>query len=115
MHASRSRRALATMLLLCPALTRADRGALSLDLGTGVTALPLRPPYAEPASTGWSRAVSVSFGLRYALTNQLELTLGGLYDFPVHASHPAASIPTVDSGTFTGTLEYELSGFGVLV
>src|SRR5262245_1260229 len=111
------KRAFAVILtvLLAPGVTRADRGALSLDLGTGVTALALRPPYAESGSMGWSVAFSVSFGLRYALTNQLELTLGGFYDLPVHVSHPGASIPTVDSGTFTGTLDYELSRFGVVV
>jgi hypothetical protein len=100
-------------LLLCP-VAHADHGALSLDLGTGGTALALRPPYAERGSTGWSFAVSVSFGLRYALTNQLELTLGGFYDLRAHVTHSRVSIPTVDSGTFTGTLEYERSRFGVL-
>lgn len=101
-------------LLVYPDVARADRGALTLDLGTGVTAFALRPPYAESGSTGWSFALSVAFGLRYGLTNQLELTLGGFYDLPTHVTHAGASIPTVDSGTFTGTLEYELSGFGVL-
>jgi hypothetical protein len=114
MRAARSWRALAATLLLCPLIARADRGALSVELGTGVTALALRPSYAESGSIGWSLALSVSFGLRYAVTNQLELTLHGSYDLPVHVSHPGTSIPTVDSGTFTGTQEYELSRFGVL-
>jgi hypothetical protein len=114
MRAALSRCALAATLLLCPAVARADRGALSLDLGTGVTALALRPPYAEAGSTGWSLALSLSLGLRYAVTHQLELTLGGFYDLPAHVSHPGTRIPTVDSGTFTGTLEFELSRFGVL-
>jgi hypothetical protein len=105
---------LAATLLLCPALAHADRGALNVDLGTGATALALRPPYADSGSTGWSLALSVSFGVRYAPTNHLELMLGGSYDLPTHVSHPGASIPTVDSGTFTGMLEYELSRFGVL-
>jgi hypothetical protein len=115
MRAAPSRAAaLAVALVLWPALARADRGALSLDLGTGISALALRPPYAKSGSTGWSVALSVSFGLRHALTNSLELTLGGFYDLPVHVSHSGVSIPTVDSGTFSGTLEYELSRFGVL-
>ena len=112
----RTRRpSLAVAVVLCPALARADRGALSLDLGTGITALALRPPYAQSGDGSWTLALSVSFGVRYALTNQLELTLGGFYDLPAHVTHAAASIPTVDSGTFTGTLEYELSRFGALV
>jgi hypothetical protein len=114
MRAARSWRALAATLLLCPALARADHGALSLDLGTGMTALAIRPPYAESGQTGRALALSISFGARYALTNQVELTVGGFYDLPVHVSHPGASIPTVDSGTFTGTLEYELSHFSVV-
>jgi hypothetical protein len=104
----------ALALVLCPAPARADRGALSLDLGTGITALALHPPYAESGATAWATAVSVSFGLRYALTHQLELTLGGFYDLPAHVTHGGTSIVTVDSGTFTGTLEYELSHFGVI-
>jgi hypothetical protein len=104
----------ATLILLCSAPARADRGALSVDLATGITALALRPPYAQSGDAAWAPALSISFGVRYALTNQLELTLGGFYDLPVHASHAGSSVPTVDSGTFTGTLEYELSRFGVL-
>ena len=105
---------LAAACVLCPTVARADRGALTLDLGTGITALAVRPPYAQSGNTSWSLALSVSFGVRYALTNQLELTLGGFYDLPAHVTHAAASIPTVDSGTFNGTLEYELSRFGAL-
>lgn len=101
-------------LLLAPLTARADHGALTLDLGGGVTALALRPPYAESGSASWTVTLSVSAGVRYGLTNAIELTLGGFYDLPAQVSHPGASIPTVDSGTFTGTLEYELSGFGVL-
>jgi hypothetical protein len=114
MRAAPSRCALLATFLLCPAVAHADRGASSLDLGTGVTALALRPPFADNGSTGWSVALSVSFGLRYALTHQLELTLGGFYDLPAHVTHAGTSISTVDSGTFTGTLEYELSRFGML-
>src|SRR5262245_13805439 len=96
-------------LALWPTLARADHGALSLDLGTGVTALAVRPPYTDSGSTAWSLSLSLFFGVRYGLTNQLELTLGGFYDLPTHLTHAGASIRTVDSGTFTGTLEYELS------
>jgi hypothetical protein len=42
------------------------------------------------------------------------MTLGGFYDLPAHVSHPGTSVPTVDSGNFTGTLEYELTRFGIL-
>jgi hypothetical protein len=101
-------------LILCPSIARADRGALTLDVGTGVITLGLRPPYAEAAQTAWAIPVSMSFGVRYALSNHLELTLGGFYDLPVHVSHPGTSVPTVDSGTFTGTLEYDVSRFGIL-
>ena len=115
MRAAPSRAAaLAVAVVLCPTLAHADRGALSLDVGTGITALALRPPYAEGGDTGWSLGLSVSFGVRYALTNALELMLGGFYAFPTNATHAGAGIPTVDSGTFTGTLEYELSSFGVV-
>ena len=106
--------AFAFAVVLCPAYALADRGALSLDLGTGFTALALRSPYAQSGATGWALAVSVSAGVRYGLTNAVELTLGGVYDLPAHVTHAGASIPTVDSGTFTGTLGYELSRFGVL-
>lgn len=106
--------AVALAVLLVPTVTRADHGALSLDLGTGIAALALRPPYAQSGDGSWTLALSVSFGVRYALTNQLELRLGGFDDLPVHVSHPGASVPTVDSGAFSGRLEYELSRFGVL-
>ena len=106
--------ALAVTLALCPALAHADRGALSLDLATGVTALSLRPPDASSGDSAWTVSVSLSAGLRYALSNHLELTLGGFADLPAHARHPSVRLPTVDSGTFTGALEYDVSRFGAL-
>jgi len=104
--------ALAGLLATGPA--RADRGALSLDFGTGLTSLAVRPSYAETGNGAWTVTLSVSFDIRYALTNQFELSLGGFDELPAHASHPDVLVPTADSGTFSGTLQYELSRFGVV-
>ena len=77
-------------------------------LDHAIDRLPLEVVNRCPAGSG------VSAGVRYGLTNAVELTLGGVYDLPAHVTHAGASIPTVDNGTFTGTLGYELSRFGVL-
>jgi hypothetical protein len=92
----------------------ADRGALNVELGTGLTSLALGPPYAQRGSRTWTLALSASLGLRYALTNQLELSVAGFDEFPAQANHPEVLVATADSGTFSGTLHYELSRFGVV-
>jgi hypothetical protein len=93
----------------------ADRGALSLDLGGGASALRIAAPYVVTPSSTWAIAPSIDVGLRYAWTNAVELTLSGFYDVPVHSTHPNVSVQPPDSGPLPGTLTHDLARFGVTV
>jgi hypothetical protein len=92
----------------------ADRGALSFDFGAGLTSLCLPPPFARSGDRAWTLALSTSLGLRYAVTNQLELSVAGFDELPTEANHPGVLVATADSGSFSGTLHYQLSRFGVV-
>jgi hypothetical protein len=93
----------------------ADRGALSLDLGGGASALRVAAPYVVNPSSTWAVAPSVNVGLRYAWTNALELSLGGFYDLPVQYTHVNVSVQPPDSGPLPGTLTHDLARFGLTV
>jgi hypothetical protein len=101
--------------LLLGSVARADRGALSLDLGAGASALRIPAPYVVTPSSTWAIAPSVNVGLRYAWTNAVELTLGGFYDLPVHCTHTNVSVQPPDSGPLPGTLTHDLARFGITV
>ena len=103
---------LAALVLAAP--VHADRGALSLDLGTGFTSLALPPPYAQRGSPAWTMALSVTAGVRFAVTHDLELSLTGFDELPAGLQHSDVVVATVDSGSFSGTLRGNVSRFGLV-
>ncbi len=99
----------ATTLAAAPAL--ADRGAFSVEGGGGMTGLLLPTPYTQDTATTPGAAPSVWAGMRYALSNHLEVTLAGFYELPVTYFHND-TVTTTDAGRFPGTLAHTLTRFG---
>lgn len=100
---------------------RADRGALTLDLGGGATILMLPAPYAPdspplPTSTWLSR-----LGLRYAISDEFEVAFSGFFEPRVTAFHHGVTVdtsqpgfpgPDAGRGSFRGTLTHNVQRLG---
>ena len=111
-------RAIAAALVLgslaIPAVTRADRGALTLEAGPALTWWPsLAPAVGSGAGVSGSAGAGM-LGLRYGLRNDLDLTASGFYEAAARYTHTAVSVGT-DAGAFTGTLTSQTGRWGALV
>lgn len=89
----------------------ADRGALSVDVAVGGAAVGVPAPLtASPVSTV-SFDVSVLAGVRYALSNLVELSVSGFFEPPATLFHNDVTL-RLDSGDYPGTLKHELMRYG---
>lgn len=100
--------ALLLLVVLAATPAAADRRAASVDVAGGLTATPVSAPGAQPAKSTASTSASVWLGLRYALSNQLELTATGFYE-PSVAVYQNGMVLHDAAGDFPGTLAH---GFG---
>ena len=91
----------------------ADRGALSLDLGGGATVLRIAAPYVTTPADTWAVSPAFNVGLRYALTNAVELSVAGFYELPAHYAYANVAVQPPDSEPLPGTLSHDLAHFGV--
>jgi len=110
-------RALATAVLaaaFAPAVARADRGALTLELSPALTWWPSMGPAVGrgPGVNGTTAGGLAS--VRYALRNDLELTVSGFYEAAADFTNPGTSVGT-DAGPLTGTLTARTSRWGALL
>jgi len=108
---------LATTVLLAafaPPVARADRGALTLELSPALTWWPSMGPAvgSGPGVNGTTAGGLV--GVRYALRNDLELTVGGFYEVAADFTNPGTKVGT-DAGPLTGTLTARTSRWGALL
>lgn len=103
---------------------RADRGALTLDLGGGASLLLLPTPYASDASPLPTTVWLARVGIRYALSDEFELALSGFFEPEVTAYHHGVTIdtsrpdfpgPDAGRGAFRGTLRHQLQHVGAAV
>lgn len=119
MAASRLRRpgavllAAAGLLALAPLAARADRGALSLDAGAGMSALRVTAPYSAEPKGLRSLSGAAWVGTRYALANWLELGVSGFFEPPVTLWHNGVRVEA-DGLTYPGTLTHQMLRYGVL-
>jgi hypothetical protein len=98
---------------LGPFAARADRGALTLEIGPALTWWPsLQPPVGSGPGLGGSAAGGV-VGVRYALSNRVELTGTGFYEVSASYTFPGVSL-TTGGETLDGTLQGTMSRWGVL-
>jgi hypothetical protein len=104
--------AVAAAATLLPAGARADRGALTLE-GGGFFAIDSVPPAVGvgPAVTG--RSYGGILGVRYALTNALEVSASGFYEAPGTYYH-ANTTYTNSTSVYPGTLESRTSSWGLM-
>lgn len=104
---------LAVSLFLAATPALADHGALSLDLGTGAAGLVLPAPYAVSGQTIFAANFEVMLGLRYAITNEFELTFAGFYEPPVTYTHDDVTV-VEQAAHLSGNESHSLFRFGVL-
>jgi len=97
-------------LLGSPGFAWADRGALTLEGGGHVAFTDVGVPYGTGANVvGTSGGGSA--GLRYAITNRLELAVGGFWDPAVSYLHQPVALATAN-GAFSGAMPSRVGGFG---
>ncbi len=103
----------AFLILVGPVAARADRGALSLELGAGGSIVNVRGPYATGAPSQIGTSWATSLGASYGLSNHLELTGRFFWEPPEQFVHNGATVSS-PSGALTGSLTEHTQRFGAL-
>jgi len=101
-------------LSLVPSLGRADRGALTLEIGPAVTWWQSLPP---PVGTGSGISGSTYggvAGIRYGLSNSVEVSATGFYEAPQAYAFSGVSL-TTGGETLPGTLNASMSRWGAMI
>jgi len=78
----------------------------------GASGLVLPAPYAMSGQTIFAADFEVMLGLRYAITNEFELTLSGFYGPPITYTHDDVTV--VSPAKLSGNESHSLFRFGVL-
>jgi hypothetical protein len=89
-----------------PGLARADRGAYSVEGGGILTAVRVDPAVGTGGATSGTLGGAI-LGLRYGLTNNVDLTLGGTWLNPAEFYHQGVVVPcngTECSGQLSGQM-----------
>lgn len=116
------RRAAALLLLLAAGSARADRGALTFELGGGGSLLLLPAPYAPDSTPLPTSAWAARLGIRYAFSDAFEFALNGFFEPRVAAYHPGVTVdtsgpgfsgPDSGRGAFHGTLGHTVERYGL--
>lgn len=101
------------LILVAPAAARADRGALSLELGAGGSIVNVRAPYATGAPSQLGTSWATSLGASYGLSNHLELTGRFFWEPSEQFVHSGVTVQSA-AGALTGSLREETQRFGAL-
>jgi hypothetical protein len=104
-------RALALSLVLGAGVSSADRGALTVDVAGGGVATAVPAPGAQVAKSTVSFDASIWLGVRYALSNSLELSASGYFEPPATLFQNDINLETA-SGFYPGTLRHSFMRFG---
>jgi len=110
---ARALQAVALAALLAPALASADRGAVTLDIG-GVLSGSRIPPGAGEGRAVAGTVGGVSLGLRYAVRNDLELSVRGEWFKPAPFFQDGTTVTTPD-GVFVGQAQARVGRQGASV
>lgn len=103
---------LAAALGLAPTVAAADRGALTLELGPAVSVLAASPSQGTGSSTLGTGAGGTT-GIRYAISNSLELAATGFWEAPADYFHANVEVGSA-TGTVRGTLSERTQRYGAL-
>lgn len=115
-------RVTALLLTLAAGTALADRGALTLDVGGGGTVLLLPPPYTTAAKQLPTTLAVGRLGVRYAVSDEFELSIMGNYEPRVAAFHSGVTLdtsaegfsgPDAGRGAFEGTLAHSIERLGL--
>jgi hypothetical protein len=93
---------------------RAERGALSVDVGSGVALVNVRAPYAQGSPSQLGSSFTTSLGVRYALTNEFEVGAAVFYQPPTTFTHGNALV-LAPGGALLGTLSERTQQLGFLL
>src|SRR5690242_5419619 len=102
----------AVALAALPEVAAADHGAWTLELGPALTLAGASPSQGS-GSTTLATAGGVALGLRYALSNELELAATGLWEAPANYFHTGVDFATA-TGAVRGTLAEQAQRYGFL-
>jgi hypothetical protein len=109
-------RALASIVVVAlaaaPGAVAADRGALTVELGPTLTVLGASPSQGS-GSTTLATAGGGALGVRFALSNELELAATGLWEAPADYVHSDVDVGTA-TGTVRGTFSERVQRYGLL-
>lgn len=103
---------LSVVLAATPVVAAADRGALTLDLGPSLSLLNATPSEGAGSAT-LATGGGGTFGVRYALSNALELGALAVWEAPADYFHTGVAI-TTPTGTPKGTLAERAQRCGAL-
>jgi hypothetical protein len=92
----------------------AERGGVSVEVGSGVSLVNVRAPYAVGAPSQTGSSFTTSVGIRYAITNALEIGASAFYQPPTTFTHGGAQVPA-PGGALQGVLLERTSQVGALV
>jgi len=92
----------------------AERGAVSADLSWGVALINVRAPYAQGAPSQLGGSLTTLLGVRYALTNSVEVGVAAFYQPPTTFTHGDAQVSS-PGGTLPGTLSERTQQIGLLL
>ena len=92
----------------------AERGAVSVEVGSGASLINVRAPYAVGAPSQTGSSFTTSVGVRYAIMNALEVGASAFYQPPTTFTHAGAQVPA-PGGTLQGVLLERTSQLGALV
>jgi opacity protein-like surface antigen len=101
---------LALALAALPGGSRADRGALTLEVGPALTVLDASPSQGSGSGT-LGTASGAAFGMRRALSNDFELAATGLWEASVEYFHSGVDF-TTGTATVHGTLAETVRRYG---
>ncbi len=102
----------AIVLVGPPSRAAADRGALTLEIGPSVSLLEA-PPSQGVGSATLARGGGGTLGLRYALSNALEVGGSGFWEAPAEYFHSGVEFGT-GAGQLRGTLAERAQRYGAL-
>ena len=100
-------------LLVVPAMARADRDALTVELAGAVAATRLEPTIGEGTAVNGTLG-GAELRVRYGLSHRLEVQAGGFWNRPATFVNTGVAA-TSGAGPVTGDLRREVSRFGAAV
>lgn len=102
----------AVALAAVPRAVAADRGAVTVEGGPALTVHGASPSQGS-GSTTLATAAGGVIGVRYALSNELELAATGLWEVAADYIHSDVDVATA-TGTVRGTLSEQVQRYGAL-